>query len=249
MPASFSSCWRELRRRIVREERHLCLSKGGSALCTGFEKTKMTTSSSPMATTSRPAKEQCPIDGDGDNSFSFASTALALSCEELPPSPCLRSVRGSKVRARIENVWGAWRLNKGVLWAEEPRTSERAPTSTMRPFSPFFENRPSTSSQSGFFLTKNIFAALTLPPREGCRGRQRHRGRRRDAEQEAGQVLTRRSRSSSRRRHDSGCCCCSQCYCCWSCRSRAGALQPPPRQVPRRFRMRRRRRHRLDPHR
>ena len=48
---------------------------------------------------------ECSIDDDGNaasddgsGSFSFASTALALSCDELPNSPCLRVVRGSKVR-------------------------------------------------------------------------------------------------------------------------------------------------------
>ena len=72
--------------------------RGGKRTLHGFE--KMTMSSSPTAT-SLPVKVQCSIDGGGnDNSFSFASTALSLSCEELPPSPCLRGVRGSKVRGQ-----------------------------------------------------------------------------------------------------------------------------------------------------
>jgi len=37
-------------------------------------------------------------DEGNNNSFSFGSTALALSCDELPPSPCMHGVRVSKVR-------------------------------------------------------------------------------------------------------------------------------------------------------
>ena len=77
---------------------------------------------------------QCSsIDGGdgGSDSFSFGSTALALSCDELPPSPCLRGVRGSKVRDRNG---GAESGAEGVsaLTAEESeralRERERAPT-------------------------------------------------------------------------------------------------------------------------
>ena len=129
------------------------------------------------------------VEDDGKtNSFSFGSTALALSCDELPPSPCLQGVRGSKVRD----------LNGGVESGAEGVSALRArERSAAVNFFVFFRKKKqeptcSTSSSSlvlFFFFHSRLtlhkknktphsaFALLLLREGQRLRTGQRERGR------------------------------------------------------------------------
>ena len=130
-----------------------------------------------LATTSKMTSainaRHCSIDGSGDddgksNSFSFGSTALALSCDEAPPSPCLRGIRGSKVR---DLNGGVDRGAEGTsaLMAEERERERRRDL-----FLFFSKNRPSTSNCFFFSFTNQTLLYHSARSSSPVRGKTPH---------------------------------------------------------------------------